>query len=336
MLEYLSQLVVVSGTNVYCIQGYIQTLNGILMFSENVFAQKTNISFILTGRLSQDPLENLFSIVRGRGGYCNNPSVFEFLYIIAKIIALKLIAPPSSLSNSEIDDDVILDWDEIRTDILNGENSSDGTSLTSENTDTNSSDKKTVTFKHTSDILNTDRFEKVTEIPISWPSIRYFAGYVLFKMQQRIPCNSCKQIMVKNENLMYAPSELLIHYKNYSKENGDFGGLLPPTDVFFEICELHVTIFDQFFQSNAHVKNLKQKLVEMCINETEKNNKFEFWFDKNNNCHAHRVAILDFLLLVLIRKSCTWLLEKLNSKKKKTISKEEISSSNKRLKILMQ
>lgn len=67
MREYLSQLVVLSGTNVYCIEGYIQTLNGILMFSEKVFAENQNITFILTSRFSQDPLENLFSVVRGRG-----------------------------------------------------------------------------------------------------------------------------------------------------------------------------------------------------------------------------------------------------------------------------
>lgn len=141
-----------------------------------------------------------------------------------------------TLSNAEVDDDVILDWEEIKKDILNEEteesndkNDDEAVDDTKKNIETNYKDE----FTYESQFLNIDTFQNVTEMPISWPSIRYFAGYVLFKMQQRIPCSSCKELMVKQENLMVAPSELLIHYKNYSTDNGDFGMLLPPTDVFF-------------------------------------------------------------------------------------------------------
>lgn len=67
------------------------------------------------------------------------------------------------------------------------------------NPETNNKEEFTIE----SDIWNVDTFQNVSEL-----DIRYFAGFVLFKMQQRLSCNLCKQIMFKSENVMAAPSEL--------------------------------------------------------------------------------------------------------------------------------
>jgi hypothetical protein len=53
-----------------CFKGFKQTINGVLQFFEE---EKSNdIVFLMTNRLNQDVLENLFSIFRQKGGYNKN------------------------------------------------------------------------------------------------------------------------------------------------------------------------------------------------------------------------------------------------------------------------
>lgn len=55
-----------------CFKGFTQTINAILSFFEE---EKSNeITFLMTNRLNQDVLENLFSIFRQKGGYNKNPT----------------------------------------------------------------------------------------------------------------------------------------------------------------------------------------------------------------------------------------------------------------------
>ena len=55
-----------------CFKGFTQTINGVLQFFE---AEKSNdIVFLMTNRLNQDKLENLFSIFQQNVGYNKNPT----------------------------------------------------------------------------------------------------------------------------------------------------------------------------------------------------------------------------------------------------------------------
>lgn len=71
-----------------------------------------------------------------------------------------------------MDDDVILDWEEIKKDILNEEteesndkNDDEAVDDTKKNIETNYKDE----FTYESQFLNIDTFQNVTEMPISWP-----------------------------------------------------------------------------------------------------------------------------------------------------------------------
>lgn len=105
--------------------------------------------------------------------------------------------------------------------------------------------------------------------------------------------------------------------------------VISETDFFFSLSELFVSTFDAYFQSNCHSKQLKKQLFDQCVANTKNNKKFENWFDIDHPCFSHRKEILDFFLLVLIRKNCIWLLEKLKTEKKQ-------KTSNRRLTILNQ
>lgn len=60
------------GNKIFSINGLIQTTRGILSLSEEMFQENSNILYILTSRFNQDPLENVFSYVRAKGGHCKS------------------------------------------------------------------------------------------------------------------------------------------------------------------------------------------------------------------------------------------------------------------------
>ena len=69
------------------------------------------MKFILTNKLNQDPIENLFSLIRNKGGNNKNPSVLEFNRIIGRVVSNKFLSFACPTSNCVEDEDsfVILD-----------------------------------------------------------------------------------------------------------------------------------------------------------------------------------------------------------------------------------
>ncbi|XP_037934801.1 uncharacterized protein LOC119669097 [Teleopsis dalmanni] len=51
----------------------------------------------------------------------------------------------------------------------------------------------------------------------------------------------------------------------------------------------------------TYILGLKKKIIEESI--ANNNKKFPDWFEKTNKCYEHRVEILNFLILILIRKT---------------------------------
>ena len=69
--------------------------------------KEEKFKFILTGRLNQDCVENLFSIIRGKGGFCDNPYVEQFKAAFKYLVADKLFVQ-SDTSNCKVDIGTIL------------------------------------------------------------------------------------------------------------------------------------------------------------------------------------------------------------------------------------
>jgi hypothetical protein len=62
------------------ILGFIFNINSLISFIPEVLEGSSPMSFFMTCRLSQDNLENFFSMVRARGQRNNNPSALDFGY----------------------------------------------------------------------------------------------------------------------------------------------------------------------------------------------------------------------------------------------------------------
>ena len=81
------------------------SINGLFGLWQHLMKEE-KFQFILTGRLNQDCVENLFSIIRGKGDFCDNPDVEQFKAAFKYLIADKLFVQ-SDASNCKIDNDTV-------------------------------------------------------------------------------------------------------------------------------------------------------------------------------------------------------------------------------------
>lgn len=299
-LTYFKKIRLKNKTKVYCLKGIQQTLNGTLQLSANLFSSNPDVNFLLTKRLNQDLVENLFSQVRAKGGNNRKPSLYEINFLLAKIISSNLFQF-SKTSNCEEDNEPMLEIN-----IQEEHTYEKVTNLVYADSDI---DIQNMLREIDSNHYQIFEEEVISNLNIATelPSMRYFIGYVLFKVLSKINCVECSDLMRKKDEVLTCPSELLIFAKNYS-ENSDFGNLFAPSDLIFKICKLHILIFDHFFKTKKEIRFIKNIIIEHCILATEKEN--ETWFKKEGSCYNHKIKILDFLILILIRKHCSWAIPK--------------------------
>lgn len=141
-------------------------------------------------------------------------------------------------------------------------------------------------MKSDADLVEYDSIENIEIMNISQA---YNVGYVIFKVMPKINCNYCKNFAIDiNNEIMFF--NYLIEYKGTDKY------CLKPASQFLEICKIHILEFSQYFKK--YRSNVKKNNIKLCIEETEKNEKFANYF--KTDCSYHRKVLLDILILVLI------------------------------------
>lgn len=265
---------------------------------------------MLTTRLNQDPIENLFSQIRAANGHNKNPSVYEFNHNIAKLTTIKILTQFSNCANCEEDSDESLKLPTDVAELIEEETNCVPIGI-SEVPGTN---EYVFDMEDISDISDNFINLDIDDIPANFTdaSIRYFVGYVACKIIKKLKCVGCEHNYLKPNDIMEVPSEYLIHHKNYYKDESDLGKLKAPTDCFFEICKAQIYMFGSMFYKKYHIKNFKKHIVKLCINNTRI--KFPDFYNDQNPCCEHNKSTLNFMILVLIRKHCSWLAEKYNKR----------------------
>ncbi len=112
MIDWLSRLKIFNSkgkdvTNqMKFISGWQITLSSFIGLWNHLHSN-CDFNFLLPRRLNQDPLENLFSTLRRKGGSCDNPTPLTFGRLFRQSLSSELIKVCSS-SNCEDDDDSFL------------------------------------------------------------------------------------------------------------------------------------------------------------------------------------------------------------------------------------
>lgn len=155
-----------------------------------------------------------------------------------------------------------------------------------------------------SDLLS----DSVEDASVEKAAISYFIGYIERKIDAKINCEQCRLQLIKPKESMNK-TDWYIKNKSYKDDTA----LKIPSKIFFDVCSAQIKVFKSLFSDCFHKNHIKTFLKKKIVCAT--NNLFPEWFNVHDTCYEHRHRILDFLLLILIRKNSAWLLEKIHKQK---------------------
>jgi len=257
-----------------CFDGLVQTINAIQM----IYIQQKELGykFLLTSRLNQDVIENLFSIIRQRGGFNRNPTAKTFRTTFRINVQVNLIKS-SDDSNCEMDDDkhLLESSNAVISDLgLSDDNLFDNESISSQS----------------SSVTEIPEEEKI-EISLENCSNSYFAGYLGYKCLKEFKCNDCTSKFLKPDEYFFNEQEFLIFYKSYESKDPEKNVLNKPTKMFTYFVQRAQKIISTYVTQKPETKNLCKMLQKKIKLELFSLLKFE------QSCDSH----FDFMLCKLIQ-----------------------------------
>ena len=98
--QWLQTVQPTKGRKLPCIEGWILDINSLAQLWEELRTEY-DFDFLLTNRLNQDCLENLFSIIRGKGGHRDNPDAQQFRTAFRQVLVDALLVTSKSANCKE-------------------------------------------------------------------------------------------------------------------------------------------------------------------------------------------------------------------------------------------
>lgn len=235
--------------NVYCFKGISDTIRAILDLYTDILLE--NYTFILTSRLQQDPIENLFSVIRSRGGYNNNPTTKGFRQALQQNMFVRILDPIVA-GNCEVDDDEQLDL------LQNSDTTIASTRTRDEFLENMSEDEIYISDNDDSD---GDEYDDKPQNLITFEenSAAYYTGYLIYKCLTKYKCNMCKEVFCKSDDEQLCnKTEILTLLRDYG-DPSEIEFLCRPKKEIVNIVIFILKIIVHFFNFNKHMPNLKKK-----------------------------------------------------------------------------
>lgn len=321
-ISYFEKLHVISKKEPQCIKGLIRTLLSMVNLSKEVL-EEPNIDHLALGRICQDPLENFFGTLRTKLGNNTNPSVRESQYLNARLLSMK-ISSQNLLENKNCIDDIeedSLDWNFKPVPLLSEHdiasknlrpqpvNPSQEPNLSSFN---RNDDAKEFFAENLVGDLRLEYGEEEEDANVAQKAAtRYFAGYALNTvLLKKLNCEKCLTNLRSLKCSSFVSSEAFIAAKNFKNTNSELL-LCNPSDEFMNVCSKHFDIFKRIYDEKCHRSGIFASIIKECKRMTPE------WFKNVDECYHHKIAILEHLIRVLLRKHCKWTLENIVCSKRK-------------------
>lgn len=273
-----------------CFDGVVQTIEAVLQFYKEECSDKD--SYILTRKLNQDIIENLFARFRQKGGYNRNPTA----KVLRTIFRSNLVNSFIKLSKSKNCEDEGGKYLQLPVgipvaDCTNTDSFDDETSEQSvfEGTAISSDVAEEMTRASTSTGTPTVTLEEC--------SVAYFAGYLAKSSTKKYNCQRCTEKLFQEISLE-DPKQILILNKAYDCSKSI--KLKMPSDNLLKLVQLAIDCFNVHFKSNMHCKKIKQRLFNSILNFL----RCEAPELLNISCENHLVYLIDHLILVKIHFYC--------------------------------
>ena len=234
------------------ISGWQQNINALTLLRRGLQSDPPSdfgsVHYLLTRRVNQDSLENLFSVVRQRGGFRDNPGGKHFRDTFKQCMVNSFLKPPSA-ANCQLDVDRFV--------------------ISLANVPKKNKPVNTVSADHVSKAKSVD-LSDIAPTCHTLPqenALVYVAGYMCRKVLAKHDCEDCKAILVESEAEMNASHEdrLFCFFKRYDHipVDGDFGPLIIPSERMLEFLSGCEDVFVGSFMNVIHVSGLSERLCRV-------------------------------------------------------------------------
>lgn len=294
-----------------CFTGFIWSINAIigLFNSENSNWQNINIDksktfFLLTNRLNQDPLENMFSIVRQKNGYNKNPTARVFRSCFANICSFSLMKC-SELCNCEEDNDEYLTVNSLENCNLSSPDLTCSQSNSQNNLNENiifDEDEELLIDSSVSSniLLEINSKDQLFNQPVTLEtcSVFYFVGYLAKKCIKKFNCSNCETNLFNTDEFLNDPNSLLMINKTFDWITS--GGLCVPSSYLIDLCNICLNIYEEKWHIIESQNDILNTLLNISFDKIKK--KFPNFCD--DNCKEHFYYIFRLLFTTKIYKYC--------------------------------
>ena len=217
----------------------IKSLLGLFHYLKNQYELK----YILTSRLNQDALENLFSVIRSFSGLYINPTPPEFRYRLRLVLLGSRIRPPKGTNCTYEDSNISY----LSRDLL----TKNGISISQDTEDMD------IEATENDPPMDCDPTTATTpEIdPATEDSLRYLAGYIAWKLKR---AGNVKEYGTPNGKTPYVMDPNTNWIETLSK-----GGLLIPTKELWNWIQQCEKIFLEYFAGFQQQDRITSRLIAL-------------------------------------------------------------------------
>ena len=236
-LKFLATIKTVNGKELPCIFGWKLCINALLGLWQHL-KSKEKFDYLYTSRLNQDCVENLFCVIRGRGGFIDKPDAQQFQSAFKYVVANKLFIQSNS-SNCQVDNDrLLLDISQVT--IAKYLKPTVANVPAPCNTDVTSVMKPSLSIE-TKNVVT------------------YMAGYLLRKIPVN-ECGECTNQLLIEKPLFNEDEQRYEFVKNKSLK--EIGSLLYPTPCFVSFIEDLESTFNATFEFITHMPSILERLCK--------------------------------------------------------------------------
>jgi len=245
-----------SGKQPPCIKRWRENINALELLFEKLNTENS-IEFLLTRILTQDYIENVFFMIRAKGGNNTTPDATKFQSAMRMFMCNNSLTP-SKEGNCEMDASQFLTkLNEIKTIKLQ---------VNSFNTRDNTIENDKDTYNNRLDVhLSSTNINSILMDPHNSSAVTYVTGWACSKLEHPECIN---QLAAKNKSntSVFNPCTTFIEMKKY--ENSD---LLYPFDSTIDFCKRMTCLFKKniqkmLFESKANVRSKIINLIQtVCI-----------------------------------------------------------------------
>ncbi|KAF0306397.1 Transposable element P transposase [Amphibalanus amphitrite] len=243
--QWLGKWVVGDGSvRVHSIGGLRQTIRGVQSVWDRCV--EAGCEFLCTRRLNQDPLENMFGMIRQRGGCMDNPDPTQFRHGYKHVVINHMMAAPPT-ANCEADSDGLIV----------------GLNMTAARPE-RASARPMARLRSDDRVMPEPKV--VLDVPVDEVTancLSYVAGYLVHKAN--VVCRNCERALVRVDSEVRATADVLTALKSHTGVTKcDVGSLKLPSAVLFEFVRECCVSFSVHARSMLFETKILERLVR-CV-----------------------------------------------------------------------